>query len=261
MGLTSLVVVERSGTQPLSRQVGRLLVLSHIVVFGTVDLVLWEGERQNWSYWCDWCRARRFVLPGGLITPCSPGICSADSGSTPPRVVELEQPQFSQFGDGRQLPHPSPTPLKCFQTNSTTRKLCLKCWFGGQEGRGTNGGKGTKWPPHLQRKHCGLTQPRYQTLENLTKKSWAKSAPLGLDMERSRRRRKHFSTAASKGLSPHPHSGAPEMGAGSQGAGWVPGVRGQGPAPRSLGSSLIFRPPSMHRYPAMCERVTASSGR
>lgn len=49
-GLTSLIVVERPGTQPLPRQVRRLLVLNRVVIFGTVNLFLQEGERQKRSY-------------------------------------------------------------------------------------------------------------------------------------------------------------------------------------------------------------------
>lgn len=42
---TRLVVVERPGTQPLPRQVRRLLVLGRVVVLGPISVVLREGEK------------------------------------------------------------------------------------------------------------------------------------------------------------------------------------------------------------------------
>lgn len=106
----------------------------------------------------------------------------ADSGSSPPRIhpLKLDQLQYPQVilpepqwlcfafplhrkAGGTLSPNPAPLEAGHFQTDLGMRKssmfemlLCLRAG----NGRMTKGEETTR-PPHLQGKHCSMTQPRY----------------------------------------------------------------------------------------------------
>lgn len=114
--------------------------------------------------------------------PTSLGISAADSGSSPPRIhpLKLDQLQYPQVilpepqwlcfafplhrkAGGTLSPNPAPLEAGHFQTDLGMRKssmfemlLCLRAG----NGRMTKGEETTR-PPHLQGKHCSMTQPRY----------------------------------------------------------------------------------------------------